>query len=131
MKDYISSSNFGRFTDVAKLLTPLPKETPSLDEIISSIYFFKIVGMLWFDGSLPVNPNEKFEYYVNLDWPSEDPPEGMDGISALKIPAMHWITKRYSKPDWVKDGGPKVKLSLSEYTFYFSGLIQNGYPKHF
>jgi hypothetical protein len=131
MKDPISSSNFGRFTDIAKLVTPLPKETPSLDEIITNIYFFKIIGMLWFEGSIPVNPNTKFEYYINLNWPSEDPPEGMEGISTLKAPAMKWITKKFSKPDWVKKGGPKVKLSLSDCSLYFSGIVQNGFPKNF
>jgi hypothetical protein len=104
--------NLDEFIVLGALLHEKPQVAPDLDELRHTCYFLKMIGLLWFEGSVPTNPNKKFDCYLNLDWPTEEPPEGMNGVRELITPAIQWLTVRFSKPSWVNKDPQYQKMSL-------------------
>ncbi len=64
----------------------------------------KILGLIWFDGDLPDDPDQPFDYALRTDRGDEEElPESWINISRLDIETRMWICRRLERPSWVDD----------------------------
>ena len=100
-----------------------PKKILSMGEFRHGIYVLKVIGSCWFETTLPRNPKEEFDFYVNEEWPTGDPPKGIKEIVDLPEESLEWLTPRLKRPGWVNKKTPRIKLSLSQYINVYHGLV--------
>jgi uncharacterized protein (DUF3820 family) len=108
-----------------------PQRIQSIEEFRHGMYVMKVIGSCWFERTLPRNLKEEFVFYVNEDWPTEEPPKGIKEIVDLPEESLEWLTPRLKRPEWIRNNTPRVKLSLSQFINGYEGLVRKFNPKNF
>ena len=97
-------TNLDLFTLVARqsILDEKPS-VPDEQEVRCSMYQFKILGLFWFEGSLPQDPNQSLSYYMNEDWPSGPPPRDIDAIMSMSEIDLEARCRKMQRPAWIRN----------------------------
>lgn len=101
-----------------------PQRIQTIEQFRQGMYVMKVIGSCWFDKTLPRNLKEEFEFYVNDDWPTEDPPKGIKEIIDLPEESLEWLTPRLKRPGWINNKTPRTKISLSKFINGYQGLVE-------
>lgn len=100
-----------------------PQRINTIEEFRRNMYVMKVLGSWWFEKTLPKNLKEEFYFYVNEDWPTEEPPNGIKEIVDLPEASLEWLSPRLKRPDWINHKTPRTKLTLSQFINGYEGLV--------
>lgn len=101
-----------------------PQRIQNIEEFRHGMYVMKVVGSCWFERSLPKNLKEEFDFYVNENWPTEEPPSGIKEIVELPEASLEWLSPRLKRPDWINHKTPRTKLTLSQFINGYEDLVR-------
>jgi len=87
---------------------------PNPERIRRFMYQHKILGMFWFEGSIPVDPTQPVRFYIDDTWPSGPPPDDIDEIMALSEADLEERCNTMKIPAWVKRRGIPGEVKLSD-----------------
>lgn len=109
-----NQTNLDVFMAMNQMLYPNQQPPNSIGEARREIYFLKVIDLIWFDGVLKNDSKGQQAFYLNVEWPTEPPPDGMPGISALDESALEWISKRMKRPVWADKNHLIKDFNLSD-----------------
>ena len=89
------------FDEVMKKYSSKPGGPLSAEDTQLIFYQFKIQGIFWFEGDLPVEPNQEISYIFNHNWPNGlNIPKNMEDILKLSLEELKFISRRMTRPAW-------------------------------
>ena len=96
-----SKTTFDMFEEVMKKYGSKPGGPLSAQDTELIFYQFKILGVFWFEGGLPVEPNKEISCLFNNNWPNGlNIPTDMNHIPKLSLEEMKFVAARMKKPAW-------------------------------
>ena len=101
-----------------------PQRIKTINEFRRNMYVMKVLGSWWFEKTLPKSFKEEFDFYVNEDWPTEEPPLGIKEIVNLPEASLEWLSPRLKRPDWINQKTPRTKLTLSQFINGYEDLVK-------
>ena len=101
-----------------------PQRIKTINEFRRNMYVMKVLGSWWFEKTLPKSFKEEFDFYVNEDWPTEEPTLGIKEIVNLPEASLEWLSPRLKRPDWINQKTPRTKLTLSQFINGYEDLVK-------
>ena len=96
-----NKTTFDMFEEVMKKSSSKPGGSLSAQDTELIFYQFKLLGVFWFEGDLPLEPNQEISCLFNNDWPNGlNIPTGMNDIPKLSLEEMKFVAARIKKPAW-------------------------------
>ena len=87
---------------------------PDNNENRRFLYSFKILGILWFNDSLPDDLAHPVDYVINPTWQNNIRQLATIRIESLGEQELAYICNKLKKPRWVNRSGLRGKLTFQD-----------------
>ena len=112
-----NKTTFVMFEEVMQKYSSKSGEPLTAQDAQLIFYQFKLLGLFWFEGDLPVEPNQEISYLFNDHWPDGlNILQNMNDIPKLSLAEMKFISRRMKKPAWASsDTASRATITYTEF----------------
>jgi len=86
----------------------------TIEDIKKAYYIFKILGYIWFDASIPEDPDVTFTIFCNPTRLKDYPPHGSGEIIHLSYSCLKYLSQILKRPQWLETDGQMIFTSTKK-----------------